>query len=185
MPEKGKHAFHELDMVVTTYGERGLCTVLYWSDGTAEEAPVKARTMVQRIAEAYGKTPQAIRRHWRHVYQAAADEQFGRMAILAISPGVVLMPVKLAMKMVGRDVPIGYVNLAQPVQFLEEKDGNGARSRIVFRQNEHVLVTAWTCKTLWKHWAAARRFWLEEEERHSLERNMVERANVYLGWYVN
>ena len=65
MANKQNHAFHELDMVVAAYGERGICSHLCWSDGTQEEVPVKAGTVVQHIAEAYGKTPQSIRRHWR------------------------------------------------------------------------------------------------------------------------
>ena len=176
MEEREGHAFHELDMVLTGYGERGICTVLYWSDGTSEEVPVKMKTVVQRIAEAYGKTPQSIRRHWRGL----SREKFGKMAILAISPAVVLMPVKLAAKMVGRDAAIGYVNLAQPIRFLAEKDGNGARSRIVFQKSLHALLTEWTCRTLKKHCTAAWLFFLEEHSRYVREKEIMERANSHL-----
>ena len=183
MPNKQNHAFHELDMVVAAYGERGICSQLCWSDGTRDEVPVKAGTVVQHIAEAYGKTPQSIRRHWRQ-YRAAQEERFGKMAILAISPGVLLMPVKLAVKMVGRDAAIGYVNLAQPVRFLEEKDGTGARSRIEFVNSPNALDTVWTCRTLERHCAAARLFFLEEDQRYTHEKAVMEHANSYLGaWH--
>ncbi|MBR4694694.1 MAG: hypothetical protein IKO94_01280 [Selenomonadaceae bacterium] len=179
------HGFDELDMIVTGYGERGICTRIYWSDGSMEEAPVKVATMLKRIAAAYGKTPKSVRHHWRQAHAIPGDGRFGRMAVLPISPGVMLMPVKLPEKMVGRDASIGYVNLAQPIQILEEKAGSGARSRILFRNSSHGLATVWTCRTLRKHWAEARRFWLEEEQRHALERARMERANVYLNWYEN
>ncbi len=185
MPEKKNHPYHELDMMVTGYGKRGLCTLLYWSDGTEEAVDLKPDTVLKRIAELYGKTPQSVRRQWRIVQKATAERPFGKMAVLPISPGIILMPVKLARKMVGRDSAIGYVNLAQPLQFLEDKDGNGARSRIFFRRSEHVLDTVWTCRTLRKHCVAARMFWLETEQRHARERSLTERAQVYLNWYAN
>lgn len=167
-------------MVVAGYGERGICSQVYWSDGTRDDVPVKVGTVVQHIAEAYGKTLQSIRRHWREMYRAAKEERFGKMAILAISPGVLLMPVKLAVKMVGRDAAIGYVNLAQPVRFLEEKDGTGARSRIEFVNSPNVLDTVWTCRTLERHFVAARHFFLEEDQRYTHEKTIMEHANSYL-----
>lgn len=183
MIEKKGHEYHELDMIVTGYGKKGLCTVLYWEDGTAEEVDLKPDTVLKRIAELYGKTPQSVRRQWRMVQEAMAERPFGKMAILAISPGVILMPVKLAKKMVGRDPAIGYVNLAQPVRFLEDKDGNGARSRIFFQRSEHVLDTAWTCRTLRKHCTAARLFSMQEEQRHIRERCISEQTQLCLSWY--
>ena len=185
MQKRQGHALHELDMIVTAYGEKGICTRLYWSDGTVEEMPVRIGTMLRRIAEMYGKTPQSARKQWRHAHRMAAEEQFGKMAVLILSPGVMLMPVKLPEKMVGRDAAIGYVNLAQPLQFLAEKDGEGARSRIVFRQSDHAISSTWTCRTLEKHRAAARHFWLEEEQRYEEERRCMRQANVYLSWYLN
>lgn len=182
-PRKG-HAYYELDMIVTEYGKNGRCTGLYWCDGTAEVTQLTVETVLKRIAEAYGKTPQSLRRHWRMAHGRTGEKQFGKMAILAVSPGVTLMPVKLAGSMVGRDAPVGYVNLAQPIRFLEEKGGNGARSRILFPENEHAMATAWTCGTLRRHCSAARQFWLEELHRHEEERALVERANLHVN-YVN
>ncbi len=183
MPKKNGHAYHELEMMVAGYGERGICTLLYWRDGTVEEVAVKPAAMVKRIAEHYGKTPQSVRKQWRCMHREKEAERFEKMAILVISPGIVLMPVKVAQEMVGRDPAIGYVNLAQPVRFLEEKDGAGVRSRIVFRESPHSLRSAWTCRTLRRHRDAALLFSREEERRHAMEMRIVERANVYLNWY--
>lgn len=182
MEEKKGHAYHELDMLVTGYGARGISTLLCWKDGTVDEVPVKPATMVKRIAEHYGKTPQSVRKQWKSMHRGGGDESFGKMAVLVISPGIVLMPVKVAQEMVGRDPAIGYVNLARPIRFLEDKAGR-ARSRIEFREGPHALRSVWTCKTLRKHRAAALLFSREEEYRHAMEIRIVEQANLYLNWY--
>ncbi len=180
-----QHFAFETDMVVTVYGERGRCTRVYWSDGTMEDFPVKMETVLKNLAGAYGKTPQAIRKHWRQVQSLCGEPLLGRMMPLSISPALVLMPVRVAMETVGRDSATGYVNLAHAPMFQEILEENGARCRIVFSEHAHVLDTSWRLGTLQQHRRIAWMFCQSEWERCRQELRMRSAECIAVGWYQN